>query len=126
MDYENLTEEKAVAATPAAAPAAKPVAPNAAAPAEPAAPAENLSDMKVVAPEQLHEEMKRLHDEEKMDFLECLTGMDWETDGLGVIYHLESTETGKRVCLKTATTDREIPLLPSVTDLWDVANIYER
>ena len=126
MDNEKLTEEKAVAATPAAAPAAKPVAPKAAAPAEPAAPAENLCDMKVVAPEQLHEEMKRLHDEEKMDFLECLTGMDWETDGLGVIYHLESTETGKRVCLKTATTDRENPLLPSVTDLWDVANIYER
>ena len=126
MDNEKLTEEKAVAATPAAAPAAKPVAPKAAAPAEPAAPAENLCDMKVVAPEQLHEEMKRLHDEEKMDFLECLTGMDWEADGLGVIYHLESTETGKRVCLKTATTDRENPLLPSVTDLWDVANIYER
>ena len=126
MDNEKLTEEKAVAATPAAAPAAKPVAPKAAAPAEPATPAENLCDMKVVAPEQLHEEMKRLHDEEKMDFLECLTGMDWETDGLGVIYHLESTETGKRVCLKTATTDRENPLLPSVTDLWDVANIYER
>ena len=126
MDNEKLTEEKAVAATPAAAPAAKPVAPKAAAPAEPVAPAENLCDMKVVAPEQLHEEMKRLHDEEKMDFLECLTGMDWETDGLGVIYHLESTETGKRVCLKTATTDRENPLLPSVTDLWDVANIYER
>ena len=126
MDNEKLTEEKAVAATPAAAPAPKPVAPKAAAPAEPAAPAENLCDMKVVAPEQLHEEMKRLHDKEKMDFLECLTGMDWEADGLGVIYHLESTETGKRVCLKTATTDRENPLLPSVTDLWDVANIYER
>lgn len=126
MDNEKLTEEKAVAATPAAAPAPKPVAPKAAAPAEPAAPAENLCDMKVVAPEELHAEMKRLHDEEKMDFLECLTGMDWETDGLGVIYHLESTETGKRVCLKTATTDRENPLLPSVTDLWDVANIYER
>lgn len=126
MDNEKLTEEKAVAATPAAAPAAKPVAPKAAAPAEPATPAENLCDMKVVAPEELHAEMKRLHDEEKMDFLECLTGMDWETDGLGVIYHLESTETGKRVCLKTATTDRENPLLPSVTDFWDVANIYER
>lgn len=126
MDNEKLTEEKAVAATPAAAPAVKPVAPKAAAPAEPATPAENLCDMKVVAPEELHAEMKRLHDEEKMDFLECLTGMDWETDGLGVIYHLESTETGKRVCLKTATTDRENPLLPSVTDLWDVANIYER
>ncbi len=99
---------------------------SAAAPAAPATPAENLCDMKLVAPEALHAEMKRLHDEEQMDFLECLTGMDWEADGLGVIYHLESTATGKRVCLKTVTTDRENPLLPSVTDLWNVANIYER
>ncbi len=126
MDKENLLTEKAVPAANAATPAEKPVAPKSAAQAEPAAPAENLCNMKEVAPEQLHEEMKRLHDEEKMDFLECLTGMDWEADGLGVIYHLESTETGKRVCLKTVTTDREHPLLPSVTDLWDVANIYER
>lgn len=126
MDKENLLTEKAVPAANAATPAEKPVAPKPAAQAEPAAPAENLCNMKEVAPEQLHEEMKRLHDEEKMDFLECLTGMDWEADGLGVIYHLESTETGKRVCLKTVTTDRENPLLPSVTDLWDVANIYER
>lgn len=97
-----------------------------AAPAEPARPAENLCDMKIVEPAALHDEMKRLHDEEKMDFLECLTGMDWEADGLGVIYHLESTATGKRACIKTATTDRDNPLLPSVTDLWDIAVIYER
>ncbi len=98
----------------------------AAAPAAPATPAENLCDMKLVAPEALHAEMKRLHDEEQMDFLECLTGMDWEAEGMGVIYHLESSVTGKRVCIKTVTLDRENPMLPSVTDLWDVANIYER
>ena len=97
-----------------------------AAPAEPARPAENLCDMKIVEPAALHDEMKRLHDEEKMDFLECLTGMDWEADGLGVIYHLESTATGKRACIKTVTADRDNPLLPSVTDLWDIAVIYER
>lgn len=97
-----------------------------AAPAEPARPAENLCDMKIVEPADLHDEMKRLHDEEKMDFLECLTGMDWEADGLGVIYHLESTATGKRACIKTVTTDRDNLLLPSVTDLWDIAVIYER
>ena len=95
-------------------------------PAEPARPAENLCDMKIVEPAALHDEMKRLHDEEKMDFLECLTGMDWEADGLGVIYHLESTATGKRACIKTVTADRDNPLLPSMTDLWDIAVIYER
>lgn len=120
MDNEKLTTESVKPAAPTAAATPRPVAP------KPAAPAENLCDLQVVAPEALHAEMKRLHDEEQMDFLECLTGMDWEADGLGVIYHLESTVTGKRVCLKTVTTDRENPLLPSVTDLWDVANIYER
>ena len=126
MDNEKLTTESVKPAAPTAAATPRPVAPKPAAPAAPAVPAENLCDLQVVAPEALHAEMKRLHDEEQMDFLECLTGMDWEADGLGVIYHLESTVTGKRVCLKTVTTDRENPLLPSVTDLWDVANIYER
>ena len=126
MDNEKLTTESVKPAAPTAAATPRPVAPKPAAPAAPAVPAENLCDLQMVAPEALHAEMKRLHDEEQMDFLECLTGMDWETDGLGVIYHLESTVTGKRVCLKTVTTDRENPLLPSVTDLWDVANIYER
>lgn len=126
MDNEKLTTESVKPAAPTAAATPRPVAPKPAAPAAPAVPAENLCDLQMVAPEALHAEMKRLHDEEQMDFLECLTGMDWEADGLGVIYHLESTVTGKRVCLKTVTTDRENPLLPSVTDLWDVANIYER
>lgn len=61
-----------------------------------------------------------------MDFLENLTGLDWEEEGLGVIYQLESTETGKRVSLKSVCADRENPMLPSVSDLWDIANIYER
>jgi len=109
-------------ARPAAA--AKPVRP--AAPAAPAKPAENLCDLKTVAPGELRKEMERLRKERKMDFLECLTGMDWGEEGLGVIYHLESTETGERTALKTATPDRENPLLPSVSDLWDIANVYER
>ena len=108
------------AAKPAVKPAAKPAA------AAPAAPAENACDPIWIDPAKLHDEMKRLREEENMDFLVSLTGVDWEADGLGVIYHLESTETGKRVCLKTATTDRENPFLQSVSDLWDIANIYER
>lgn len=109
--------------------AAKPAAPRpaaAAAPAAPAKPAENQLDAKVVAPEALRAELERLRKEEQMDFLENLVGMDWGEEGLGVIYQLESTVSGKRVALKSATTDRENPLLPSVSDLWDIANIYER
>ncbi len=96
-------------------------------PAATPAPARNLCELKVVTPQGLRAEMERLFHDEKMDFLECLTGVDWGEDGgLGVIYHLESTSTGKRVALKSATIDREHPVLPSVSDLWDIANIYER
>ncbi len=98
----------------------------AASPAAPAAPAKNQLDAKVVAPADLRKEMERLRAEEHMDFLENLTGLDWEEEGLGVIYQLESTETGKRVSLKSVCADRENPMLPSVSDLWDIANIYER
>lgn len=126
MTQENETNKlegaKPAPARPAAA--AKPVRP--AAPAAPAKPAENLCDLKTVAPEELRKEMEYLRKECRMDFLECLTGMDWGEEGLGVIYHLESTETGERTALKTVTPDRENPLLPSVSDLWDIANVYER
>ena len=77
-------------------------------------------EIKYINPAALHDEMLRLRQEEQMDFLECLTGMDWgEPDtakdtpdtprGLGVVYQLESTATGKRVAVRTATLDREHP-----------------
>jgi NADH-quinone oxidoreductase subunit C/D len=84
-----------------------------------------LDNIQVVAPAALRAEMERLH-ANGMDFLQNLVGMDWGEEGLGVVYQLESTKTGERVALKTATTDRENPLLPSVSDLWKMANIYER
>ncbi|MBR4296974.1 MAG: NADH-quinone oxidoreductase subunit D [Bacteroidaceae bacterium] len=94
-------------------------------PAEPAKPAENEVKPIVVEPTELRQEMERLK-AEGMDFLECLTGVDWMEEGLGCIYTLTSTETGKMVHVQTATLDRENPHLPSVSDLWAVANIYER
>lgn len=117
--------QQSAAQQPKAAAAPRPAA-RPAAPAAPAAPAKNQLDAKVVAPADLRKEMERLRAEEHMDFLENLTGLDWEEEGLGVIYQLESTETGKRVSLKSVCPDRENPMLPSVSDLWDIANIYER
>lgn len=75
--------------------------------------------------ETFHEEMLKLRYEKQMDYLVNLIGMDWG-DRLGVIYQLESTVTGEQVVVKTATTDREIPELPSVSDLWKAANFKER
>lgn len=117
--------QQSAAQQPKAAAAPRPAA-RPAAPAAPAAPAKNQLDAKVVAPADLRKEMERLRAEEHMDFLENLTALDWEEEGLGVIYQLESTETGKRVSLKSVCADRENPMLPSVSDLWDIANIYER
>ena len=117
--------QQSAAQQPKAAAAPRPAA-RPATPVAPAAPAKNQLDAKVVAPADLRKEMERLRAEEHMDFLENLTGLDWEEEGLGVIYQLESTETGKRVSLKSVCADRENPMLPSVSDLWDIANIYER
>ena len=99
-----------------------------------------------IAPAELHNKMKQLKEVEHMDYLRSLTGMDWGVAapadeesssttsdcapstlaGLGVVYHLESTTTGKRICVKTSTTDREHPHLPTVTDLWIGAELPER
>ncbi len=134
-------QQPATPAAPKAAPAdeattVKPAAPTAAAkpaaarpaarPAAPAKPAVNELHPKEVAPADLFAEMKRLHDEEGMDFLLNLTGEDWMEDGLGVVYQLENTSNKKQACLKCVSTDRENPMIPSVSSLWDIARIYER
>ncbi len=95
-----------------------------------------MEEMIYIDPQDLHKKMLRLRTEEQLDFLESLTGMDWgvpdEKDkegmlrGLGVVYHLESTVSGKRMTVKTATLDRENPQLPSVTDIWKGADLPER
>lgn len=116
---ESAADAKPAAAKPAVARPARP----AAAPAKPA-----VNELKpiVVEADRLHAEMKRLHDEEGMDFLLHLTGVDWMEEGLGVVYQIESTQTHKQACIKCVTMDREKPMIPSVSDLWDVAKIYER
>lgn len=120
---QTIKQERANTAQQAAA-APQPARP-AATPSE-TKPAENELQLRYLAPEDLRAEMQRLKDAEHFDFLETLTGMDWGEDGLGVIYTLWSTTKNKRISLKTATTDRENPFLPTVSDLWNIANIYER
>ena len=83
-------------------------------------------DIKTIAPSELRTELIRLKDQEKMDFLVNLIGMDWGEEGLGVIYMLESTETGKTISLKAIAEDKQNPYLPTVSDLWKIAYIYER
>ena len=85
-----------------------------------------LDNIKTLEPSQLRAEMQG-HKAKGFDYLSNLIGMDWgEEGGLGVVYCVENTQTHEQVWLKTATADREQPVLPTVSDLWDIANIYER
>ena len=60
------------------------------------------------------------------DFLRSLTGVDWGDEGLGVVYHLENTQTQENIVLKTLTADRDNPQLYSVSDIWKGAEFNER
>lgn len=61
-----------------------------------------------------------------MDFMRDLIGMDWGEDGLGAIYLLENSSTGENCQIAVRCKDREKPQLPTVCDLWSVAEFYER
>ena len=114
-------------ATPAAGTKPAVARPAAARPAAaPAKPAVNELKPTLIEAANLHAEMKRLHDEEGMDFLLNLVGEDWMEDGIGVVYQLENTINHKQACVKCVVMDRENPMIPSVSDLWDIANVYER
>ncbi len=81
-----------------------------------------------VPKEKLHEtaQLLRFNPGISFDFLIDLIGIDYG-DNLGVNYYLSCSQFPSYiVVLKTSTEDRENPMFESVTDLWDVAGIYER
>ncbi len=59
------------------------------------------------------------------DYLVAVIGVDWK-ETLGCVYYLTSTATQAHISVKVETTDRENPMLHSVSDLWSVALIQER
>lgn len=61
-----------------------------------------------------------------MDFLREMAGMDWNEEGLGAIYILENSKTHEVVELAVKTKNREKPQLPTVSDIWKIAELYER
>ncbi len=74
-----------------------------------------------------HTLAKTLKEDSELDFdyLVALVGMDW-TETLGVMYYFSSTRLGHSISVKVATDNRENPMLHSISDLWNVANLYER
>ena len=81
----------------------------------------------VVPADSLHKvaEALRYDKEDAMDYLREIVGMDWG-ETLGALYYLESTTSHNRIVLRTETSDRENPMLPSVSDLWKTAIIKAR
>lgn len=81
-----------------------------------------------VGPKDLHPLLKTLRRNEELpfDYLVYLIGMDWG-EKLGVIYLLSSSkDPSKELIVKTGISDRENPLLYSITDLYETAHFNER
>ena len=76
--------------------------------------------------EDLREISKKLRDTPELDFdyMFCLTGIDWGEE-MGVIYHLESIDKKHCMVLKVKTSDRESPVLDTVSDIWRTAEFHE-
>jgi len=61
----------------------------------------------------------------RMDYLSCLSGMDYNDGRLGVVYHLGSVELKHRIVLKVSVP-RDNPHVQSVSRVWGTANWHER
>ena len=59
------------------------------------------------------------------DYLVNLTGVDY-LDYLEVVYHLASLKRNHSLILKSKCHDREQPVVPSVTSVWQGADFQER
>lgn len=59
------------------------------------------------------------------DFLVTIVGMDWK-DSMGCIYYLASSVHSHTVAVKVSTADRVNPMLHSVSEIWTIAEIFER
>ena len=82
-------------------------------------------NIKEVDIKEFRQQMLQLR-EQGMDFLREIVGMDWNEEGLGAIYILENSNTHEVAELAVKTTNREKPQLPTVCDIWKIAELYER
>lgn len=78
-----------------------------------------------VPAEQVQQVGLRLRDELKMNYLACLSAVDWKDEGFEVVYHVLELGTSRRIVLR-ARVPRDNPSLPTVTPVWPTANWHER
>lgn len=67
---------------------------------------------------------QHLRSDRKMDFLFCVTCVDWKTH-LTMVYHLRSTQTDETLVIKVQL-DRNSPEIATVSDIWRTAEFHER
>lgn len=81
----------------------------------------------VVPAELLHESAAKLRSNQELnlDFLECISGVDYGKD-MGVVYHLTSSTQKHTIVMKVRIKDRENPVVDSVSDIWLTADFQER
>ncbi len=70
-------------------------------------------------------EVLKTAEETCLDYLICISGVDYGDD-LGVVYHLASSKYPHMIVLKTRTSDRENPELHTLSDIWRTAEFQER
>ena len=78
----------------------------------------------------------RLRDDRSLGFEQCmdLCGVDYQTYGDGAydgprvaaVLHLLSVQNNWRLRLRVFAPDDEVPILPSVVEIWNSVNWYER
>ena len=96
-----------------------------------------LDEVTVVVPVQAYFEamqMLRDHPQCRFEQLIDLCGLDYSTYGdvgtdgprYAVVSHLLSVSLNQRVRVKVFCPDDDFPVVPSVADLWNSANWYER
>lgn len=80
-----------------------------------------------VPPENLPEAARRLKETDglKFDYLRCLSGVDYQSDGIEVVYHLFSTRLAQKCVLKTRLA-AEGDAVGTVTTVWAGADWHER
>jgi NADH-quinone oxidoreductase subunit C len=90
----------------------------------------------VVKPDDLLDIAKRLRDDRALGFEQLidLAGVDYQTYGDGAydgprfaaVLHLLSVSNNWRLRVRVFAPDDEMPIVPSVVDIWNSANWYER
>ena len=64
-------------------------------------------------------------DEFLYDYLFCVSGVDWKTH-LSMVYHLESFKHNNILVVKAKISNREQPVIDSVSSIWRTAEFHER